>query len=248
MATRIPDPIRRDPTPRPRSLAHLHHRGRDLSLDTVSGQTLTLTRASARTTTDTGGNTVSVVHSMPAWGSRTLYDAVQYAGLEVGTADVLSSTVVPEPATMSGLIEFVHDSNPGHTTGRAELFSIGTASNLDPYLTVYIDPAYYAIEYQPVGGGGGAGATVTRNSSDLTKLLRIRWMWNANGGVQIAVTLNGGAETVGSATAAITRVAWATGTQVRINANGWLTGGIGWYRDVKVFPGVNSLATMDTLI
>ena len=242
----IPAPLARRSTRTIPSQALLHWRPRDASLVCVSGQTLALTRAATRVGVDTNGASFTAVHSMPAWSARTLFDGVAYGGLTTGTADLLSTSVIPAPQTMSGVIDFVQDGDPGHTAGVATLLSIGGTVATDPFLTVYVQSTYYAVEYQPVSGG--YGATVTRNATDLTKLVRLRWIWNANGSLQIGVSLNGGAETLGGTTPGITRVPWVTGSLVRINGTGWSAGMLGWVRSVKMFGGVQSLAQMDALV
>jgi hypothetical protein len=243
-------PARRDRTPRRVSDCLFSWHGNSATLDSDQGVPGVFARAATlASVSDGAGNTYTAPHSLPAWEMRDIdSDSVREAmGLRMGTSDFLTWGVAPAPQAMSGLLEFVEVGGVIGTAG-ATLFAI--ANDALSGTRLWIDTSG--------GAGGDWGINWTDGTTTRTARLavaptsgqrvRLRWMWAADGSLQLSQSINGAAETSASAAALTIPAAWGTGAVVRFNSRGDTENPAqAWYRRVKLVPGLVDVDTLEAI-
>lgn len=125
-----PSAVRRLGVPTLRPTAVHQWQASRLSLTALTGQAATLTRSGTGTFTDSGGTTVTAVHSMPRWESRIWFGAPAI-GLRLGTDD-LSWPLDWPLGTLTLLIEGIN-LGTAQTSGHGLLYAgldAGTGNRL----------------------------------------------------------------------------------------------------------------------
>lgn len=191
---------------------------RDLSLNAQTGQVGTLVRALTAAANDSAGVSRTLNYHQPRW---TYENAVglRLGGASGGVTEYLTWDLPILPVTMSGLFDFTEFGTAANAGG-ASLGSLGTNSTTSPkaYWTSNAS-GQYAVTHDPTGSAAvvsTAGVTPTTGQR-----CRFRWWIYSDGAVQSWMSINGGAETAGSKSAAKTfGAAWAGTPTLWINTIG----------------------------
>lgn len=184
---------------------------RELSLDALSGQAGTFTRAATKTSTDSFATSGTVNYAQPAWsGASTL------ASLDMGTSDVLKWVSPFGVQACSGMIQFYEN---GSLAGSKAIFAITNDTPVAPLLLIFSSGTQYQIQHN------NAISTVTSTMSGTAptsgQLVQLRWRILSTGSVQIFQSINGAAETTATASGTLALgAAWASPTAFYLNSSG----------------------------
>lgn len=196
----------------------------------VTGQTLTLTRASTATITDSAGATVTVGHSMPAYESR-LWNSAPAIGLRLGADDLIGPLdTLPETGTLyveainlgtantSGL-GLVYLGRDDATGNRLVVRGTGTTFAVDLVIGANTSTATL-----PASVANGAAVALVVQIEDTGTTQRVR-IGGRVAGADVGFATWGTAIARGSA--------WGAGARLRFNRTG--TGGTvgaAWFRQM----------------
>lgn len=238
MTTLPPPATRRLGVPTLRPLALHQWQATRLSLAALTGQAGTLTRSGTATFTDSAGATVTAVHSMPRWESRTWLGAPAI-GLRVGTED-LSWPLDWTLGTSTWLVEAITLGTAG-TSGAGLLYAgldAGTGNRLvvrGTGTTVAVDLVIGANTSTATFGsalGNPEAAQVLVQVEDSGTTQRVR----------ISGTDNGTPVSWSAWGTAIARGTLPSGARLRVNRVGsGGTQGSAWLRRVAVYRGLLTL-------
>lgn len=160
--------------------------------------------------------------------------------------DILTFPFTPAPQVMTLYARFVNGTGiNGATNFHAVVIS--NTSDAAPFLRMRIEGSGVPTLYH--NNNTATVSSVSAITPALGDLVELRGIVNADGSVQLGVTLNGGAETLASASAANTfAAAWSSPTVLSIGAEGsGAQPGYFAFTHVHVELGVQTLATMRTL-
>lgn len=190
---------------------------RELSLDALTGQAGTLTRAATKAVTDSSGVSRTVNYHQPAW---TAVSGV--AALDLGSSDSLAYDCDLLPVACCGLVDFFHNS-PG---ANGTVIDITNSTPATPYLRVYWTGTQYRIEHH--NGSAAVTATMTGTAPSASQRVRLRWWLYSTGAVQIWQSKDGAAETTpGASGTNALAAAWAATTKYFVNSAGTAAGTYG---------------------
>jgi len=205
------------------------------SLDAITGQTATLTRAAAGTAIDSLGVTYAAAPSMPRWEVRS-----DLLGLRLSTDDLTwPANWVPQTLTAAVAINELGT----RTTAGAGLLYIGNAGQTGARLV--IDAS--SNQYRATIHNGTTSQSVSLATSTPTSLqmATVAVQLEDTGGTQrVRLLLRvAGVDTGTAWSSTVTRAAaWGTASTVRLNRVGSAgTQGATWVRDVTIVPGLASL-------
>lgn len=236
MPSTLPPPaVRRTGVPTIRSVARHQWQGRRLSLDALTGQVGTLTRAATGTMVDSNGATVTAAHSMPRWESRTWLGSAG-VGLRLA-ADDLTWTCGWSLEEGTLLVEAIEVSSIGSGKGLAY---IGRDDDTGNRLVVRGTGSTFAVDLKI----GANTSTATFGSAvaaddDVQLVVQVD-----DDGVDMKVRIGGavnGTPVAFSAwgTSIARGTAWGTGAKVRANRVGSAgSQGSTWLRSLAWFPAV----------
>jgi len=240
-------PARRDRTPRRVSDCLFSWHAAVAGLDSDQGVPGVFARAATlASVTDRSGATYTAAHSLPAWEMRDLdADSVREAlGLRMGASDFLHWGVAPSPRELSGLLEFVETG--ARTSANATLFAIANDAVSGARLWLDTSGTYYRLNW--TDGTTTRTATLTAGQPTSGQHVRLRWTLSATGVLNLWQSINGAAETTASAAALTLSTAWASGARVRLNSRGDTENPAqGWYRRVKLVPGIVDVAVLEVI-
>lgn len=225
--------------PRLRPLALDQWQAHRLSLTAVTGQAGTLTRAGTATFVDSSGATITAVHSMPRWESRT-WNGAPAVGLRM-TTDDLSWPLTWSLQTMTILVEGVNlgtAQTSGHgllyvgldagTGNRLVLRGTGTTIAADLIIGANTSTATF-----PSAIANGDAFQLLLEVEDNGTTQRIR-LGGTDNGVAVGFSAFG---------TAIARGAFPAGATVRLNRVGSAGAqGSAWFRRRAMYPGLLSLS------
>lgn len=187
--------------------------GRELTVDALTGQAGTMTRAATATPTDSVGTSRTVVHSQPAWQTNTTHSRT---GLLLGTNANLAWALPLIPQAMCGMVEFVESGTL--TTASAGVFYLGNDGATGARLYIDSTGSQYRLTHD--NGSAAVTATMTGTAPTSGQRVRLRWWLYSTGSVQLWQSINGAAETGPSASGTnALATAWA-GTTCRLNSVG----------------------------
>ena len=235
----LPPPAsRRLGVPRIRPLAFDQWQAHRLSLSALTGQAGTLTRAGTATFLDSSGGTVTAVHSMPRWESRT-WEGAPAVGLRMA-ADDLSWPLTWSLQTLTVLVEGVN-LGTAQTSGQGLLY-VGLDAATGNRLVLRGTGTTMAADL--IIGGNTSTATFPSpiaNGDAFQLLLEVE----DNGTTQrirLGGTDNGVGVGFSAFGAAIARGAFPAGSNVRLNRVGSAGAqGSAWFRRRAFYPGLLSL-------
>lgn len=215
------------------------------SLDAISGQTGTLTRAATGTAVDIAGTTYTAGHSMPRWESRDFSSggARYELGLRMA-ADDLTWPCNWLPETASLLVDFAEEGT--RTTAGAGLVYVGRDDQTGARLILDSSGTNYrATIHNGTTSQSVSLATATPTTGQPARLLL--QLEDTGGNQRVRLTLRvGGSDTTTAYSATVTRAAaWGTGALLRANRVGSAgTQGSTWLRQIAWAPGLLSLDEM----
>jgi hypothetical protein len=205
------------------------------SLDAITGQTATLTRASSGTAIDSLGVTYAAAPSMPRWEVRSTL-----LGLRLSTDDLTwPANWVPQTLTAAVAINELGT----RTTAGAGLLYVGNAGQTGARLV--IDAS--SNQYRATIHNGTTSQSVSLATSTPTSLQMATvavQLEDTGGNQRVRLLLRvAGVDTVTAWSSTVTRAAaWGTASAVRLNRVGSAgTQGATWVRDVTIVPGLASL-------
>ena len=213
-----------------------------LSVDAVSGQTGTLTQAGAVTVTDSFGTTTSVLHTQPPW---SYVSGQTVTGLLLGTSTKrLEWSLNVLPQAMCWMIDFVENGGLGTASGGVAYLGNTGATGA----RVYIDSS--GTQYRAIYTDGTTTRTCTMTGTAPTsgQRVRLRLILTSSGTVQLGQSINGGAETLPSATAATTLPATWGGTVFYLNSVGTANYGANIYLGSVVMFGNQTAAALQAAL
>lgn len=243
-----PRAVRRVTGPALVSSARFRWQGRRGSLDALTGQAATLTRAATGTAVDITGATYTAGHSMPRWESRDFSNAgARYElGLRLAADDLTwDANWLPETATL--LLDFseagtrtttnaglLYLGNDGQTGGRVFIDSTGTNYRA----TIHNGTTSQSVTLATGTPATGHGVRLALQLEDTGGNQRVRLL------MRVIPT---GEEVVSAWSSTVARTAtWGTGARLRLNRIGSAgTQGSTWVRDVIWRPG---LLTLDEMV
>ena len=197
-----------------RALGHpLVWLAREFTVDALTGQVGTLTRAATAAPTDGNGVARTVVHSQPAWQTNTTHSRT---GLLLGTNANLAWALPVLPQAMSGMVEFVENGTVG--SAGAGLFYLGNDGATGARL--YLDSTGTQYRLTHHNGSSSVTATMTGTAPTTGQRVRLRWWLYSDGKVLLQQSINGAAETGPAASATNTLAAAWAGTTCRLNSLG----------------------------
>ena len=200
--------------PSGRALGHpLVWMGRELTIDALTGQVGTLTRAATAAPTDSYAVARTVVHSQPAWQTNTTHSRT---GLLLGTNANLAWALPVLPQAMSGMVEFIE--NGTISTANAGVWYLGNDGATGARL--YLDSTGTQYRLTHNNGSSSVTATMTGTAPTTGQRVRLRWWLYSDGKVYLRQSINGAAETGPAASGTLALAsAWA-GTTCRLNSLG----------------------------
>ncbi|HEV8455175.1 MAG TPA: hypothetical protein VGQ24_09805 [Gemmatimonadales bacterium] len=214
----------------------------ELTIDALTGQTGTMTRAATATPTDSFAATRTVNYNQPAWH----YTAAKLkTGLLLGTNAELYWDVPLLPGAYGGAVHFIENGGKAVVGGGVWGFTNDAATGA----RIYIDAtgSFYRITYTD----GTTTRTNTLAAAPVTgDEVWLRWGLTSAGVAQIWQSINGAAETTpGALTALALPAVWAATVKMRFNAIGLSANrGNNIYLDGAVLGGAPSLATLQTVL
>ena len=237
-----PRAVRRATAPALVSSSRFRWQARRGTLDAITGQTATFTRASTGTAVDIRGVTYTVAHSMPRWESRAWSGASRYElGLRLGNDDLTwPANWAPETGTL--YIEFSEEGT--RTTSGAGLLYVG--NDLQTSARLVIDAAsnqYRATIHNGATSQSVSLATTTPTTGQMARLALQLEDSGTTQRVRLLLSIAGGATTTTAWSSTVTRAAaWGTGSKLRLNRVGASgTQGNTWVRQVAWCPGLLTL-------
>lgn len=239
--------VRRMTAPALVSTARFRWQARRGSLDAITGQTGTLTRAATGTAVDVNGTTYTAGHSMPRWESRDFTNggARYELGLRLA-ADDLAWTANFLPRTSTVLIDFAEAGT--RTTSGAGLFYLGNDGQTGARWIVDATSNNYRVTiHNGTTSQSVSLATTTPTTDQGAQLLAHLDDDGTNQRVRLTLrVLATGVETTTAWSSTVTRAAaWGTGAKVRVNRVGSAgTQGSTWVRQVAICDG---LLTVDEM-
>ncbi len=239
--------VRRAIAPTLVSVSRFRWQARRATLDAVTGQTGTLTRAATGTALDITGTTYTAGHSMPRWENRDF--AAGGSRYELGlrmAADDLTwdANWLPETGTM--LVEFSEEGT--RTTANAGLVYLGNDGQTGARLILDSSGTNYrATIHNGTTSQSVTLATATPTTGQMARLLVQLEDTGGNQRVSLTLRVGSGADTAAGFSATVTRAAaWGTGAKLRLNRVGSAgTQGSTWVRQVAWCPG---LLTIDQMV
>lgn len=190
-------------------------RARELSLTPKTGQTPTNSITTAATVTDSFSATMSTIRDVPPWS----YVAGQTCvGLLLGGSSRyvqwLSFSLIPQ--AMNILVEFVENGGLGVASGI--VLYLGNAGVSGARVWIDSTGTQYRVSY--TDGTTTRTCTMTGTAPTNGQKVQLRVILSSTGTVQLGQSINGGAETLPSASAATTLPAAWSGTVLSLNAGG----------------------------
>lgn len=235
--------VRRTTAPALQSRSRFRWHARFATLDAITGQTGTLTRAATGTAVDANGTTVTVGHSMPRWEARDFdgTGARRELGLRMA-ADDLAWTFNGVPET--GTLFFEVSENGTGTTANAGLVYLGNDGATGARLWVTSDGTHYKATVH----NGTTSASVTLASLAPATGDAIRGVVQLNDdGTNWSIrlwldTIATAGEEITAWSSTITRAAtWGSTTKIRANRVGSAgTQGSTWVRQIAWDAGLLS--------
>lgn len=220
-----------------RSKLMFHWRARYLSLTAITGQAGVFTATATASADDAAGTPWTAIHSQPRWHQ----DADGQPTLRMTSRDQLYWPLGFLPREMTVYVEFIEQGT--RTTSSARLFQIGhqTSVSTDPRFYVMSDGSQYEVHHD---NGGTDRFVDVSPSVDVGDVVEVRAVLQADGGVEIGITEDGGAESTDvNGTAAALQSAWA-GPYLHLNGVGGSNQGSTDFRVVKIANGDRSMAEM----
>jgi hypothetical protein len=230
-----PRATRSDAAPAMRATSRLRAQFRR-GLTAITGQVATFTRAATGTLLDSRGATVTAVHSMPRYESRT-WEGSASIGLRLSTDDcTYPCDWAPETGTY--YVELVEAGT--RTTAGAGLLYVGNDGQTGARLTLDSD----GTNYRATIHNGTSSQSISLASATPTtgQAARIAVQIEDTGGNQrVRLLLRvAGVNTITAWSSTVTRAAaWGTGATVRLNRVGSAgTQGSTWVRQVAYSAGL----------
>lgn len=219
----------------------LHWRAADFSLEAISGQDGVFTRAGTNGQgDDSEAVSYTAVHSQPCWHVDASL-GLPVLRMRDTEGDQLYFPFKVTPREMTVYVAFMEGGTRG--TANAILFQIGhlTTPGTDPRFLV----EGTGTQYQVVHDNGTTARTAAVSGSPSTgDLVEIVARLQADGGVEIEMSINGAAASTASAgTANTLQTAWA-GTYLHLNGVGTANQGDADFLEVKVGPGIRTFDEM----
>jgi hypothetical protein len=211
------------------------------SLNALTGQIATFSRAGTATMLDAAGNTVTAVHSQPRFEWADLNaDGIKEATLSLGLNDRLRLDYGGLPAARTFYVDMVDKTVTG-TANLSRIIEIGN-SGATAYLNIRRSATGFDASHNNGSTTVTATVTVTVASGDRVQL---RLVVAADGALTLAVSKNAAAETVGSATAANTLAAAWSQPRLSIGSDyaGTNRGSQAIHR-IREYPGTQTLSFM----
>lgn len=238
--------VRRAIAPTLTSVSRFRWQARRGTLDAITGQVGTLTRASTGTAVDITGTTYTARHSMPRWENRDFNaGGSRYElGLRM-TADDLEWAANWLPETGTFYVEFSEEGT--RTTTGAGLLYLGRDDQTGARLFVNSSGTnYQATIHNGTTSQTIALATATPTTGQMARLAVQLLDSGGNQQVRLILRVGSGSDTTTAYTTAITRAAaWGTGAKLRLNRIGNAgTQGSTWVRQVAYAPGLLSIDDM----
>lgn len=238
MAIRAPYPAtlsRRAVSPTLVSACLFRWAGRWGSLDAITGQTATLTRASTATAIDSLGVTYTAGHSMPRWEVRS-----EQLGIRLGADDLTwPANWVPQTLTAAVAI----NEQGTRTTSGAGLLYVGNAGQTGARLVIDASSNQYrATIHNGTTSQSVSAATSTPTTGQMATVAVQLEDTGGNQRVRLLLRV-AGVDTITAWSSTVTRAAtWGASSAVRLNRVGSAgTQGSTWVRDVTVVAGLLSL-------
>lgn len=192
---------------------------RELSLNALTGQTGTLVRAVAAAANDTNGTSRTLSYHQPRWTYENSAAGLRLGGASGNVTEYLTWDLPVLPVAMSGLFDFTEFGTAANAAG-ASLGSLGTNSTTSPKIYWSSNASgQYAVTHDPTGTAAVvSAASVTPTTG---QRCRFRWWLYSDGAVQSWMSIDGGAETAGTKSAAKTfGAAWAGTPTMWVNTIG----------------------------
>lgn len=221
-----------------------HWRGDDVSVNLLSGQLGTFTRAATATLVDTNGTSFTAAQSMPRFEPRDweATSARTHMGLLMGTSDRLLFAADWRPRAFAFLLEFIEAGTIG--TANAALCSVSNDAITGARFAVDVNVNLYRVRFH----NGSAEVTATLAAAPTSgQRVVLRGQVYADGSVQMWQQINGAAETATARSAAPAgglASAWGTGALLRLNAFGTGNAGSVWVKRLKLVPGLPDAALL----
>jgi hypothetical protein len=176
-----------------------HWRGDRYDLTALSGQAATFSRAATATPADVNGTTRTVVHSQPAWQHEDWDgDATRDTPcLLMGTSDKCYWSMLAPPEAGTWSVEFVERGTLA--TASDAIAYIGNAGNTGARLWIDSTGTFYRVRHH--NGTAEVTSTISSGAPTAGQRVIIRVVLASTGSVQIFQSINGAAETSGSASA-----------------------------------------------
>lgn len=249
MSRFLPTPargVRRAIAPTLTSVSRFRWQARRGTLDAITGQVGTLTRANTGTAVDITGVTYTARHSMPRWENRDfLAGGARYElGLRMSTDDLTwDANWRPETGTL--YVEFSEEGT--RTTAGAGLVYLGNDGQTGGRLILDSDGTNYrATIHNGTTSQSVSLATATPTTGQMVRLAVQLADTGVNQIVRLLLSVNGGTVTTTAYSSTVARTAtWGTGARLRLNRTGNAgTQGSTWVRQVAWAPGLLSLDEM----
>lgn len=224
-----------------RSALMFHWRAARGLLTPLTGQTPTFTATTTGTADDVNGTSYTAVHSQPRWH----WDSTQERpALRMTSRDQLYWALNIIPVEMTVYVEFIEQ---GTRTGSAgeKILHLGHQTSATTDARFYIDTTGSA--YRVSHDNGSANRQVTVSGSPTTgDRVEILARLQADGGVEIEMSIDGATATTNSAgTANTLQSAWA-GPYLHLNGVASSNQGSSDFLAVKLAHGDRTLAEMRT--
>lgn len=237
--------VRRQTAPTLVPTSRFRWQARRATLETLTGQAATFTRASTGTAVDITGTTYTAGHSMPRWESRAWSGASRYElGLRMTTDDLTwAANWLPETATL-----YVECSEAGtRTTSGAGLVYVGNDGQTGARLVLDSDGTNYRATIH--NGTTSQSVSLATSTPTTGQMARLALQLDDDGTTQrvrLLLSIAGGTTTTTAWSSTVTRAsAWGTGAKLRVNRVGSAgTQGDTWVRQVAWAPGLLTLDEM----
>lgn len=238
-----PRAVRRTTAPALVSVSRFRWQARRATLEAITGQVGTLTRAATGTAIDSTGTTYTAGHSAPRWEARD-YSATgtrDTVGLRLA-ADDLTFAANWFPETASLLVEFSEDGT--RTTAGAGLVYLGRDDQTGARLIVDSDGTNYrATIHNGTASASVSLATATPTTGQSARLVVQLDDDGVNQRVRLLLRVGAGSDTTTAYSSTVARAAaWGAGALLRLNRVGSAgTQGSTWVRQVAWVPGLLSI-------
>lgn len=199
---------------------------RELTIDALTGQVGTLTRATTAATTDENGVSRTLNRHQPRWEKS---GGVGYLRLGAAAGALTEYVTYPCDLTLtslSGLVRFVEAGTAatGDTggAGASTIFAIANAAVTGARISVYAaNNGKYTAEYH--SGSSSVASQQTGSIVSDGQLITLRWSLVVAGGnatIQLWQSVNGAAEVAASVSSSVATGALGTTTLYWLNAMG----------------------------